>query len=93
MLAPYSTLRTCAPTDRNEPLLIVVLEPFTVGRQRLRFCTSKYFSERFETHRATSFVHSLRILDRVGPHVAVLIGLELRAVELRPTFEYTDPVL
>src|SRR4029450_6151929 len=31
-------LRTCAPSDRNEPLLIVVLEPFTVGWQRLRFC-------------------------------------------------------
>src|SRR5262245_3626537 len=85
-------LRTRAPTDRNEPLLIVVLEPFTVGRQRLRFCASKSFSERFETHRTASFIHSLRILDRGGPHVAVLIGLELRAVELRATFEYTDPV-
>lgn len=86
-------LGACAPTDRNEPLLIVVLEPFTVGWQRLRFSTSQYFSERFETYRATSFVHSVRILDRVGPHVAVLVGLKLGAVELRPTFEHTDPVL
>ena len=69
-----------------------MLEPFTVGRQRLWFCASKSLSERFETHRAASFVHLLRILDGVGPHVAVLIGLELRAVELRSTFEYTDPV-
>jgi hypothetical protein len=29
----------------------------------------------------------------VWPHVAVRIGLELRAVELRPTFEHTDSVL
>ena len=67
-------LRTCAPTDCNEPLLIVVLEPFTVGWQRLRFCASKYFSERFETHRAASFVDSFRILDRVRPHVPCSSG-------------------
>jgi hypothetical protein len=65
-----------APADFNEPLLIVVFKPFTVGRQRLRFCTSKNFSERFETHSATSFIHSFRILDRVGAHVAMRIGLD-----------------
>jgi hypothetical protein len=70
-----------------------MLEPFTVGWQRLPLSTSKYFSERFETYRATSFIHSARILDRVGPHVAVRVGLELGAVKLRPTFEHTDPVL
>jgi hypothetical protein len=63
-----------------------------VGWHRLRFCARKSFSERFETHRSASIVHPLWILHRVWPHVAVLIGLELRAVELRPTFEYTDPV-
>jgi hypothetical protein len=70
-----------------------VFKPFTVGRQRLRFCTSKNFSEGFETHSATSFIHSFRILDRVGAHVAMRIGLELRAVELRPAFEHADSVL
>ena len=38
-------------------------------------------------------VRRVRILDRVGPHVAVRIGLKLGAIELRPTFEHTDPVL
>jgi hypothetical protein len=41
----------------------------------------------------TSFIHSFRILNRVGPHVAMRIGLELRAVELRPVFEHADSVL
>ncbi len=70
-----------------------MLEAFTVRWQRLRFGASKYLSERFETRLATSFVHSLWILDRVRPHVAVRIRLELRAVDLRLSFEYTDPVL
>jgi hypothetical protein len=70
-----------------------MLEPLTVGWQRLRFSTSKYFSERFETYRATSFVQSVRILDRVGLRVAVRVGHKLGAVELRPAFEHTDPVL
>jgi hypothetical protein len=68
--------------------------PANVGRRRLALAarTRQPLGQRLQPDRAPTLFHAVRILRPAGSEPALLIGLELRREELRPSLQRADAV-
>src|SRR5947207_14101952 len=81
-----------APADAIEPFLVIALILRAIFWRRRRRGPREALRQRLQPNRLPALVHALRILDQIGPQIAVLVGLKLGAVDLGPSLEHADAV-